>query len=198
VATLFLLPVFIAGLWRSRPESYSLREVWIESQDEHGQFALWGRVLLGTCAGGLILAGMTIAVFGMTTVFVPSDLRFIGLDVGALSRISPSLIPVISHDRAGFGGGLCSIGCLLLFMARCAELNRNMVEIVAVMGGAGFGGAIGVHFAVGYLDILHLLPAFAGFFIFIVADGLLCAGWRQNAGAAEQFGSADSEKTRLT
>jgi hypothetical protein len=47
------------------------------------------------------------------------------------------LIPVISHDRAGFGGGLCSIGSLLLFMARCAELNRSLVEIVVLMGCAG-------------------------------------------------------------
>jgi hypothetical protein len=134
VATLFLLPVFVAGLWRSRPGSYSIRAVWIESDNGHGLSARWGRILLGACVAGLILAGMTIAVFGMTTVFVPSDLRFIGLDAGTLSRISPSLIPVISHDRAGFGGGLCSIGCLPLFMARCAELNRSLVVIGAVMG----------------------------------------------------------------
>jgi len=180
VATLFLLPVFAAGLWRSRPGSFSLRTAWMQRHEDRGAFARWGRILLGTCAVGVILAGGTIAVFGMTTVFVPSDLRFIGLDTQALARISPSLIPVISHDRAGFGGGLCSIGCLLLFMARCAELNRSLVEIVAVMGVAGFAGAIGVHFAVGYLDFFHLLPAFAGLCIFIVADGLLWMGWRKN------------------
>jgi hypothetical protein len=177
VATLFLLPVFLLGLWRSRPADLSLRAAWIESRQIDGVCARWGRVLLGACAAGLILAGSTIAIFGMTTVFVPSDLRFIGLDVHALSHISHSLIPVISHDRAGFGGGLCSIGCLLLFMARCAQLTRSFVEIVAVMGCAGFGGAIGVHFAVGYLDFLHLLPAFLGLLIFLLANGLLWAGW---------------------
>jgi hypothetical protein len=112
-------------------------------------------------------------------------LRFIGLDAQALSRISPSLIPVISHDRAGFGGGLCSIGCLLLFMARCAELDKSFVQIVAVMGCAGFAGAIGVHFAVGYLDFFHLLPAFAGLCIFLLADGLLWFAWRKNRVSAE-------------
>jgi hypothetical protein len=91
------------------------------------------------------------------------------------------LIPLISHDRAGFGGGLCSIGCLLLFMARCAELNRSLAEIVGVMGCAGFGCAIGVHFAVGYLDFFHILPAFTGFLLFILADALLWAGWRKHA-----------------
>jgi hypothetical protein len=114
----------------------------------------------------------------MTTVFVPSDLRFIDLESSAIGRISPTLIPLISHDRAGFGGGLCSIGCLLFFMARFAELNRNLVEIVAVMGCSGFGAALGVHFAVGYIDFFHLLPGFAGFLIFIGADCLLWAGWR--------------------
>ncbi|HEY1499997.1 MAG TPA: hypothetical protein VGF88_10505 [Acidobacteriaceae bacterium] len=180
VATLFLLPVFVAGLWRSRPGHFSLRTVWMKPRQEHGRFSTLGRILLGVCAAGIILAGLTIAIFGMTTVFVPSDLRFIGLDVRALARISPSLIPVISHDRAGFGGGLCSIGSLLLFMARCAQLNRSLVEIVAVMGCAGFGGAITVHFVVGYVDFFHLLPAFLGFFIFLLADGCLWAGWRQN------------------
>lgn len=85
-------------------------------------------------------------------------------------------LAVISHDRAGFGGGLCSIGSLLLFMARCADLTRSFVEVVALMGLAGFGCAIGVHFAVGYLDFVHLLPAFVGLLIFIIEAVLLWSG----------------------
>jgi hypothetical protein len=178
VATLFLLPVFVMGLWRSRPERFSFGLIWEEIPRESGP-ARGGRILLGMCAGGLVLAGATIGIFGMTRVFVPSDLRFIGLQPASLAHISPMLIPLISHDRAGFGGGLCSVGCLLLFMARFAELNRSLPEIVTVMGAAGFGGAIGVHFAVGYLDFLHLLPAFMGFLLFLLADGLLWVGWRR-------------------
>lgn len=191
VATLFLLPVFVAGLWRSRPKQFSTH-LWVASPKCEGILAKWGRILLGGCALGLILAGLTIAIFGMTTVFVPSDLKFIGLDVSTLQRISPLLIPVISHDRAGFGGGLCSIGILLLFMARCAELNRSFVEIVAVMGCAGFGCAIGVHFAVGYLDFMHLLPAFVGLAIFLLADGLLWAGRRKNMSLVQKSKSESS------
>jgi len=185
VATLFLLPVFVAGLWRSRPESFSFRLIWREIPHEFGP-ARWGRILLGMCAVGLVMAGATIGIFGMTRVFVPSDLRFIGLQPAALAHISPMLIPLISHDRAGFGGGLCSVGCLLFFIARCAELNRSLPEIVAVMGMAGFGGAIGVHFAVGYLDFFHLLPAFMGFLLFLVADGLLWMGWRRRLRAIQR------------
>ena len=178
VATLFLLPVFLAGVWRNRPQNLSFRAVLSELPAIHGSAERSGRLLLGSCAAGLILAGFTIAIFGMTTVFVPSDLRFIGLTPSALAHISHSLIPVISHDRAGFGGGLCSIGCLLLFMSRCAELNRNLVEIVAVMGCAGFGAALGVHFVVGYVEFLHLLPAFVGCLLFVAADVLLLLAWR--------------------
>jgi len=176
VATLFLLPVFLFGLWRGRPQNFSLRSTRDREQHE-GVSAKWGRILLGCCAVGLILAGSTIAIFGMTRVFVPSDLRFIELDVQFLRHVSPSLIPVISHDRSGFGGGLCSIGCLLIFMSRNAELNRSFVEVVALMGCAGFGGAIGVHFVVGYTDFFHLLPAFLGSLLFILAEALLWAGW---------------------
>ena len=63
-------------------------------------FAMWGRRLLGACAAGLGLEGATIDIFGMTTVFVPSDLAFTGLDPTKLQRISPTLIPLISHDRS--------------------------------------------------------------------------------------------------
>jgi len=170
---LFLLPVFVAGVWRSRPAH--LERPWARARWQSGgnRFEKWGRVVLSLTALGLMLAGATIAIFGMTTVFVPSDLRFIGLDPSMLRRISPMLIPVISHDRAGFGGGLCSIGIFLLFTALNAELNRSLVEIVALMGCAGFGCAIGVHFVVGYVEMLHLLPAFVGCALFLLAAVLL-------------------------
>jgi hypothetical protein len=176
ITTLFLLPVFAGGLWRSRPRQPGVGSVWHAQHHGENKFARSGRFLLALTALGLTVAGMTIAIFGVTTVFVPSDLRFIGLDLSDLRRISPMLIPVISHDRAGFGGGLCSIGCFLLFVSRCAELNRSLVQIVAVMGVMGFGCAIGVHFAVGYLYFFHLLPAFAGFALFLIADMLLWVG----------------------
>ena len=105
VATLFLLPIFAGGVWRLRPEALRLSSVWRTGRPHENYAATSGRLLLAVTAIGLMVAGITIAVFGMTTVFVPSDLRFIGLDVSVLKRISPMLIPVISHDRAGFGVG---------------------------------------------------------------------------------------------
>ena len=174
VATIFLLPVFAAGVWRLRPRVLTFSSIWRTGRPRENSAAMSGRLLLAVTAIGLMFAGTTIAVFGMTTVFVPSDLRFIGLDTSVLKRISPMLIPVISHDRAGFGVGLCSIGGFLLRVARHAELSRSLIQIVALMGAAGFGSAIGIHFAVGYLDFLHLLPAYVGLVLFILADLLLC------------------------
>ncbi|HEY2857691.1 MAG TPA: hypothetical protein VGJ21_04695 [Terracidiphilus sp.] len=189
VATLFLLPVFVGGLWRTRPGATGAQNrpaaLPVRPNTTAGR---WGRVLLGFCAVGLVMAGLTIAIFGMTTVFVPSDLRFIGLGPRAIASVSPMLIPVIAHDRSGFGGGLCSIGCLLLFMARCAELNRSFVEIVFVMGCCGFGAAIGVHFVVGYVDFMHLLPAFVGFAFFLAANALLWMGWRSASAQMDESG----------
>ena len=176
VATAFLLPVFVAGLWRSSPRGVTLRSARRIRRPGENYLAKAGRVLLALTSIGLMLAGATIAAFGMTKVFVPSDLRFIGLDAATLRRISPSLIPVISHDRAGFGVGLCSIGVFLLLVARHAKLDASLIQIIALMGSAGFGCAIGVHFAVGYLDFMHLLPAFVGFMLFVVADLLLWIG----------------------
>ena len=73
------MPVYLTGVWRSRPQNLSFRGVLSQLPEIHGSAERWGRLLLGSCAAGLILAGFTIAIFGMTTVFVPSDLRFIGM-----------------------------------------------------------------------------------------------------------------------
>ena len=105
-------------------------------------------------------------VVGMTVVFVPQDLKFMCMTPAELQRVSSRLVPVIAHDRAGFGGGLFSTGIILLFLARHAPLTRSFVQIVALMGLAGFGAAVGVHPAIGYTDFTHLAPAYAGTLVF--------------------------------
>jgi len=40
------------------------------------------------------------------------------------------------------------------------------------MGFFGFGAALGVHLAIGYLDFLHLAPAYAGLLLFLTAFAL--------------------------
>jgi len=99
---------------------------------------------------------------GMTTVFVPQDLEFIGLSRPAIAAINPRLIPLIAHDRAGFGGGLCSVGVALLLLVVCGRSTRSLWQALALAGAVGFAAAIGIHPLIGYTDFWHLLPAVAG------------------------------------
>jgi hypothetical protein len=162
IATLFLLPVFLAGLWRARPAKVRWRDAF-----GPGQSMSLGRLGLGFLAAGILIAGVTITIVGMTSVFVPQDLAYMCMTRAELQRVSDRLIPVIAHDRAGFGGGLFSIGTILLFLVRHAPLTRSFVQIVAVIGVAGFGTAIGVHPAIGYTDFVHLAPAYLGGMAFL-------------------------------
>ncbi len=177
VATLFLLPAFSVGLWRSRqclPEPLAWQQMFRTVARSEPRPGRLGRILLLACGCGLVLAGITIVFAGMTFVFVPQDLAFMNLTAEQIARISPRLVPVIAHDRAGFGGGLCSTGLLVGFIAWHAPLTRSFLEILLLMGSCGFGAALGVHFAIGYLNIVHLAPAYLGFGIFLA--GVLSCG----------------------
>jgi len=175
VATLFLLPVFAMGLWRARPPDIDWRDAW-----RGGQPLSAGRLGLGFLAAGMIAAGATILIVGMTSIFVPQDLTFMHMTRAELEAVAPRLVPVIAHDRAGFGGGLFSTGILLGFLARHARLTRSLVEIVALMGVAGFGTAIGVHPAIGYTDFVHLAPAYLGALLFVGTTARLVLEYRHS------------------
>lgn len=179
VATLFLLPVYFAGLWRARAlinTSLGATGIWRRDLQEEDRVASAGRKMLFLSALGLVAAGVTILVVGMTRVFVPTDVAFIGIRPEKLRSLSPVLVPVLAHDRAGFGGGLLSVGVILGMMMRHARITRSLVELVSVMGLCGFGAALGVHFAIGYTNFVHLIPAYAGFLMFATGTCLLSQG----------------------
>ena len=183
-ATLLLLPTFVVGLFLARAclrEPLRLKGIWFNPHADENAHARWGRLLIQACAGGLILAGLSIIAIGMTVVFVPQDLAFMQLGRGQLSAISPMLIPVIAHDRSGFGGGLLSAGVLIAIIARNAALTRNFVEVIGMMGLYGFGAALGVHVAIGYLNFTHLAPAYAGAVLFLAGFLLCVSGLKRRA-----------------
>lgn len=166
LATLLLLPCFGAGLFKTYltltpPKSLrtlsqpSLRLPWRSA-------AGLGRILLLGTAFGMISAGLTIMTVGMSVIFVPQDLAYMGLSRAGLHALSPRLIPLIAHDRAGFGGGLFSAGLALFFSLWCGQPSKSLWQALALVGLAGFGCALGVHFVVGYTDLIHLLPAYLG------------------------------------
>lgn len=180
-ATLALLCLFVLGLvlafgeleW-ARLSMADLRQANPWPSDRRASL---GRALLLFTSAGMILGGVTILVLGMTRVFVPQDLEFMRLGRAELAAVNVRLVPLIAHDRAGFGGGLAS-GGFAIFMtvwrgARPAE--PELWWVLAIAGVIGFGAAIGAHPVVGYLSFSHLLPAVVGAITFLVGIGLLAA-----------------------
>ena len=180
--SLALLPVFIIGLWVSRPWAVVQSSGWLGSDDGRRADRLLrvGRRGLLATGAGIMLAGLVILVIGTTEVFVAEDLGFIGHTRMDLDAINTRLVPLIAHDRAGFGGGLATTGVLLCLCAWYAPPSRAFHQAVMASGLAGFGCAIGVHFVEGYTNPVHLAPAFAGAGLFGVS--ILCE-W---IGAARQ------------
>jgi hypothetical protein len=176
-ATLVLLPLYVIGLIRSRAlltGNPSARNLLIPSMPLKPitPYSL-GRFLICVTAIGLFGAGLVIMVVGMTTVFVPTDLTFMKLQPADLRAISPRLIPLIAHDRAGFGGGVACSAVLIFFCGWCAAPSHSLWQALAFAGGIGFACAIGIHPLVGYTNMIHLLPAVLGAVVYAIGIALM-------------------------
>ena len=172
LATLGLLPCFLLGLARSPGASIrrgSLRSLLSPAVcwPRHSG-AGPGRACLLLSAAGLVLGGLTVLVVGTTCVFVPQDLAYLGLSVEQMQALNPRLVPLIAHDRAGFGGAVCCCGIALFGCVWCGTPSPGLWRVLALVGVAGFGAAIGAHPAVGYNDVMHLAPAVLGALTYLV------------------------------
>ena len=172
-ATLALLPTFTLGLLYSRRLATTPATPWIRTPEMMNatwllRLGRWGLLATGL---GIGLAGLVILYLGSTEVFVVEDLGFMGVTRQMLDDVNPRLVPLIAHDRAGFGGGLATIGVLLTVCAVYSRPSRSFHEAVAIAGAAGFGCALGTHFVEGYVNPIHLAPAFAGAALFAVSLG---------------------------
>lgn len=134
---------------------------------------LWGQLLLVIHGFGLLGAGATISVIGVTDVFVHEDLEFMRTTADALAAANPRLIPLIAHDRATLGGMLLASGWVFLLPALWGFRRGSswLWWTTLVAGTIAYAAATAVHYAVGYLNVMHLLPAFGGFAL--MATGLL-------------------------
>ena len=176
VATLALLPCFIIGLIRSyvalcippTPKCLLVPALAVNWRSPYGA----GRALLLVTAVSLTLGGLTIMGLGVSAVFVPQDLEFMAVTPDQLHQLNSRLVPLIAHDRAGFGGGICCCGVTMFFCVWCARPSRALWQAVLITGLAGFGAAIGVHPAIGYTDFVHLAPAYLGAIIFVAGVAL--------------------------
>lgn len=164
-----LFPLFLAGVLLPTEERWP-RSLDLDN-DRVWRAGLWGQLYFIALGAGLTVAGVIIATVGVTGVFVWSDLQFLHTTSDTLSRANAHLLPLIAHDRAGFGGALASDGICVLLIALWG-FRRGEAWVwwtLLVAGSAGFLGGVYAHFAVGYLEFGHLLPVAVSGAVFIAA-----------------------------
>jgi hypothetical protein len=122
----------------------------------------WPGWLWAALVGGLAVAGMVISTVGFTSVFVPTDLDFMGTHADHLRAADPNLLPFIAHDRAGFGGALVGAGLAILLISMWGWRRGQRWVWWCLLLGCTFGTVpvLIVHFAIGYTHVEHLAPVY--------------------------------------
>jgi dihydroorotate dehydrogenase len=177
LATLVLLVPFILGALspivspNSHTDEIQTSQTISVATQRLGRLSKGAFLLIGF---GITLAGVVIAFVGATQVFVPQDLEFMGTTVAHLQAVNPLLVPLIAHDRAGLGGALISIGVGVYFTTLWGfHPGARWIWWTLVGSGIpGFVAALGVHFAVGYLNFSHLFPGFVALSIYLLGLAL--------------------------
>ncbi len=193
-AAAILLPMFLLAMNgvrdlppRDRPNRTN-DPVWRRAQ--------WGQLCWVALGFAFLLGGLVIAFIGITVVFVPTDLTFIGMSPAELRDWNERLLPLIAHDRAGFGGALFSLAVAIAGSALwgIGEGRRWLWNTFLIGGIPGFAAGFGVHIHIGYSNFWHLLPAYVAFALYVGGLILLypymvkrhVAGSRSNHNDAER------------
>lgn len=171
--TLVLFPMFVAAVrrtphaprWRLAPEG----------PEPERRRALVGQLLLIVTGAGLFVGGAVISVIGLTGVFVPTDLTFLGTDTQTLEAVNPRLVPFVAHDRAGFGGALMASAVAIVLLSAWGWRRGEawVFWTLTAAAATGFLPAVVVHGAIHYTDFIHLAPVYFG--IALTGTGLLLA-----------------------
>ena len=156
---LILMPLY-ARSWLESKQHTSSPQSWHDTNDSKWMRSIYGQLLFVILGFSLLLGGIVISIIGITKVFVTTDISFLCMDAEMLRSLSDMLIPVIAHDRAGFGSALISAGilvlCLSLWGFRAGE--RWLFYTFAFGALPAFLAGIGTHFAIGYTSFVHLIP----------------------------------------
>lgn len=162
--------------------------------------SLWGQLLLVIHGFGLLGAGAAICVIGITEVFVPQDLEFMSTTAESLRQANARLVPLVAHDRATLGGMLLSSGLVFLLSALWGFRNATawLWWSLLIAGSAAYAAVLGIHFAVGYTSLVHLLPAFLGLAVLLLGLGLSLAYLCGSPGEPRARTAPDRGETRAT
>lgn len=166
---LFLLPPYLIGFMKTKGMNRS------PSSPNIMNHRYWKKSLIGQLSFiilgySLVIGGLLISKVGVTTTFVSTDLSYLCLSPSQLNEFNSRLIPVISHDRAGFGGSLISVGFLILMISLWGFQQGNKWIWWTLLFGSipPFLTAFGVHFMIGYTDFIHLLPPMIALLFLII------------------------------
>lgn len=169
---LILLPIYLVGYRKTHSANESPSS---KNRTNHPAWkkAIYGQLLFVILGFSFVLGGIVISIIGATHVFVDTDLQYICMTPEQLNALNEKLIPVIAHDRAGFGSALFSVGLLVLTLALWGfQEGSSWVWRTFLIGGIpAFTAGIFTHFYIGYIDFIHLLPAY--FALALYLGGLL-------------------------
>lgn len=134
---------------------------------------MWAQLLFVIHASALILAGTTILTFGVTAVFVPQDIEYLGMNADQLASFGPQLKALIAHDRATFGGMLVSAGIAILLTTLWGFRRGDawLWWTYLVVMSAPYILTLWIHRSIGYWDHFHLAPVYIG--LVLLVSGLL-------------------------
>jgi len=156
--------------------------------------AAWRRALVGQLGFvglslGLIVAGVTISAIACLQVFVHTDLQFLGTDRATLAAANPRLLPLVAHDRAGFGNALAADGLAVLLVTLWGMRRgaRWVWWSLVASGTVGFAGVLWIHARIGYVAAAHLAPAYLAAAVF-AACAWLTHGFLAGRAAAPAAG----------
>ncbi|WLR42110.1 dihydroorotate dehydrogenase [Bacillus carboniphilus] len=166
---LLLIPFYLLGFIKTKgltntPSSTNLRN------NKWWKLSLVGQLFFVILGFSFVIGGLVISYIGVTNVFVSTDLLYLCMPPEILDEFNQRLIPVIAHDRAGFGSALLSVGLLVLMLALWGfqQGNRWMWWTLFVGGLPAFFTGIWIHFKIGYTTFIHLLPAYFALFLFVI------------------------------
>lgn len=167
-----LSPIFYLG-WKTTKGFQEVSRSRNRTNHSSWEKGIWGQLSFTILGFSFLLGGLVISIIGITNVFVPTDILYICMTPEQLHNITSKLIPVIAHDRAGFGGALISVGLLVLTLSLWGfHQGQKWVWYTFLFGGIpAFSAGLATHFVIGYTTFTHLLPAYFALFLFIV--GLL-------------------------
>jgi hypothetical protein len=164
IGTLLLLPLFVGGIVRTRRLVGPWRGPLVMVTGDRLPDRTWaglGRACLLAGASGTAIGGLTIFGIGLTDIFVPEDLEYMRMSTVDLRAVNPHLVPLIAHDRAGFGGAVMTLGLIAVVILWCTPMTRALWQAMLIGGGVALAAATGIHFVVDYTDLWHLTPVLA-------------------------------------